>query len=302
MSDTTPASADQPPNPQDLLPDASEPHCARVYAYLIGTKDHFQADRDVANEVLSHRPQAGTAARANRTFGRRATIYAAQARGIRQFLDIGTGLPAPDATHEVAHHVRPGSHVVYVDNDPLVLAHARALLTPATAASGTCDYIDADLRDTPRLLTRARAVLDFTQPIAVWLLAVLHFLPDSDDPAAVIAELAAALAPGSLLAISHLTDDLDPGPVTDAVAAYNARMPSPIYPRSRDEVCRLFGELPLQWPGVVPVSQWRPFFHEAPGSRACDIYGGLAMVAPLGATLQSAAAGLEHAPDERAAS
>ncbi|MGH3403016.1 MAG: SAM-dependent methyltransferase [Streptosporangiaceae bacterium] len=287
----------------DLLPDASVPHCARVYAYLLGTKDHFQADRDVAREVMLYRPQAAAMARANRAFGRRATIYAAHARGIRQFLDIGTGLPAPDATHEVAHRARRGSRVVYVDNDPVVVAHARALLTPATTASGTCDCIDADVRDPVGLLDKAAAVLDLTRPVAVWLLAVLHFLPDSDDPAGVVAELAAALAPGSVLAISHLTDDLDPGSVTAAIASYNARMPSPVYPRCHDEVCGLFGELPLHWPGVVPVTRWRPSFQEAPGSRSCDIYGGLAVVPSAGATPQSGlTAGPEHAADERAAS
>ena len=287
----------------DALLDASVPHCARVYAYLLGTKDHFEADRDVAREMMRHRPQAAAAARANRAFGRRATIYAAQARGIGQFLDIGTGLPAPDATHQVAHQARRGSHVAYVDNDPVVMAHARALLTPGTAALGTCDYIAADVRDPAALLAKAAAVLDFTEPVAVWLLAVLHFLPDFDDPAGIVAALAAALAPGSLIAISHLTDDLAPGPVTAAIAAYNARMPSPVYPRSHDEVRGLFGGLPLQWPGVVPVTQWRPAFQEAPGSRTCDIYGGLAVIPPAGAQPQpGVATGPAPAADERAAS
>jgi SAM-dependent methyltransferase len=257
--------------------DAGVPHPARVYAYWLGTKDHYQADRETAEEVMRHRPQVRATARANRAFGRRVTCYAAQGRGIRQFLDIGAGLPAPDATHEIAQHAAPGCRAVYADNDPVVLAHARAHLTPASASAGSCGYISADVRDPAGLLDQAAGLLDFGQPVAVWLLAILHFVADEDDPARIVAKLARALAPGSLIAISHLTADSAPGPVAEAVAVFNARVPVQVYPRSIDQVTALFGKLPRQSPGVVPVARWRPAFQEAPG-EACDMYGGVAVV------------------------
>jgi len=258
---------------------AGVPHPARVYAYWLGGKDHYQADRDAAEEVLRHRPQVVAGARANRAFGRRITWYAANGCGIRQFLDIGTGLPAPGATHEIAQQAGRACRVVYADNDPLVLAHARALLTPAPGSGGTCDYVDADVRDPAGLLAWAGDVLDFDQPVAVWLLAVLHFVADADDPAGIVAGLAAALAPGSLIAISHLTADYAPGSVADGAAAYNAVVPVPVYPRGYARVAALFGGLPLQWPEILPVTRWRPSFQEAPGG-SCDLYGGLAVVMP----------------------
>ncbi|MGH3272901.1 MAG: SAM-dependent methyltransferase [Streptosporangiaceae bacterium] len=276
-----PADAPLPPGVQEESApyDAGVPHPARVYAYWLGTKDHCQVDRDAAEEVMRHRPQVRATAQANRAFGRRVTSYAAQGCGIRQFLDIGTGLPAPDATHEVAQHAAAGCRVVYADNDPVVLAHARAWLTPAAAASGTCGYIAADVRDPATLLEKAASILDFSQPAAVWLLAVLHFVADGDDPAGIVGELAAALAPRSLIAISHLTADSAPDAVVAAAAAFNARASVPVCPRSHGEVTALFGELPLVWPGVVPITQWWPPFREAPGGT-CDMYGGVAAVRP----------------------
>jgi SAM-dependent methyltransferase len=264
--------------PRTTAADLTAAHPARVYAYWLGGKDHYQADRKVAEEVMRHRPQVVAGARANRAFLRRVTWYAAHGCGIRQFLDIGTGLPTPGATHEIAQQAARGCRVAYVDNDPFVLTHARALLAPSPD-SGSCDYIDADVREPVGLLAKAAAVLDFTQPVAVWLLAVLHFVADADDPAGIVAELAAALAPGSLIAISHLTADYAPGPVADGTAAYNALVPVPVYPRSYAQVAALFGGLPLQRPDVVAVTRWRPSFQEAPGGH-CDIYGGLAAVPP----------------------
>jgi S-adenosyl methyltransferase len=240
--------------------DVGSPHPARVYAYWLGAKDHCQADRDTAEEVMRHRPQVRATAQANRAFGRRVTTYAAQSCGIRQFLDIGTGLPAPDATHEIAQHAAPGCRVVYADNDPVVLARARAHLAPTSSAAGSCGYISADVRDPAAMLERAAGLLDFSQPVAVWLLAVLHFVPDADDPVGIVTELAAALAPGSLVAITHLTADSAPCAVAEAVAAFNARVPVQVYPRNRDQVTALFGSLLPQWPGIMPVTQWRPAF------------------------------------------
>src|SRR5215470_14894155 len=159
--------------------DTSVAHPARVYAYWLGGKDHYEADRRAAEAVIRERPQVVAGARANRAFLARVVRFLAADCGIRQFLDIGTGLPAPGAVHQVAQRAAAETSVVYVDNDPVVLAHARALLTPAP--QGTCDYVDADLRDPARILAQAAQTLDFTQPVAVLLLAVLHFLPDTDD-------------------------------------------------------------------------------------------------------------------------
>ena len=203
--------------------DPSVPHPARVYAYWLGGKDHYPADRHAAEEVIRHRPQVVAGARANRAFLTRVVRYLAAECGIRQFLDIGTGLPAPNSTHEVAQAVAPDSRVVYVDNDPLVLVHARALLT--SAPQGACDYVEADVRNTAAVLAGARWTLDFTRPAAVLLLAVLHFIADADDPAGIVSALARQLAPGSFVVISHLTSDFAPGPVTAGVKAYNALVP-----------------------------------------------------------------------------
>src|SRR5262249_50465714 len=173
--------------------DPPVPHPARVYCYWLGGKDHSPADREAAEEVMRRRPQVVAGARANRAFLARVVRYLAGECGIRQFLDIGTGLPAPGATHEIAQAIAPDCRVVYVDNDPLVLAHARALLT--SSPPGACDHVDADLRDTPAVLSRASWALDFDQPAAVLLLAVLHFIAGADDPAGIIATLARQLAP-----------------------------------------------------------------------------------------------------------
>jgi len=222
--------------------DPSVPHAARVYDCWLGGKDHYPADRAVAEAVARYRPQAAASARANRAFGCRAVTYLTAGCGIRQFLDIGTGLPAPGATHQVAQAIDPSARAAYVDNDPLVLAYARALLT--STPQGRCGYIDADLRDTTGLLAQASATLDLTQPVAVLLLAVLHYLPDAGHPARIVRSLAAALAPGSYLAISHLTADLAPAEVTAAVHAYNGTVPAPVTPRSHAEVTALFTGLP----------------------------------------------------------
>jgi S-adenosyl methyltransferase len=250
-------------------------HAARVYGYWLGCKDHYPADRKAAEGVAAHRPQVVAGARANRAFLARAVRYLAGQRGVRQFLDIGPGLPAPDNTHEVAQAIAPDSRVVYVDNDPMVLAHARALLT--STREGVCEYLDGDVRDPEAILKAAAQTLDFTRPTAVILAAVLHFLADADDPAGVVATLAAALAPGSFVAISHLTADLAPEAVSSGVAAYNALVPAGITARSHAEVTGLLGGLPLVAPGVVPVSEWRPD-HAPSRSVSADVYAGLATV------------------------
>jgi SAM-dependent methyltransferase len=253
--------------------DASVPHPARVYGYWLGGKDHYPADREVAEAVIRRRPQVMAGARANRAFLARVVRYLAGECGIRQFLDIGTGLPAPNSTHQVAQAIAPDSRIVYVDNDPLVLVYARALLT--SGPQGSCDYIETDLRNTTAVLAGAARTLDLTRPVAVLLLAVLHFLADTDDPAAVVAALARRLAPGSFVVISHLTADFAPGPVAAGVEAYNTLVPTTLVPRSHAQVSALFGGLPLVPPGVVPITEWRP----ATVSRlphAADLYAGVA--------------------------
>jgi SAM-dependent methyltransferase len=252
-------------------------HPARVYGYWPGGKDHYPADRAAAQAVITHRPQAAAGARANRAFHVRAVRYLAAGCGIRQFLDIGTGLPGPAPTHEIAEEVAPDCAVAYADNDPLVLVYARALLT--ARPPGRCGYVAADLRDPATLLAQASATLDFTQPTAVLLLAVLHFLPATDDPAGTVAALARALAPGSYLAISHLTADFAPAQVTAAVGAHNAAVPTGVTARSHAEVTALFGGLPLVPPGVVPVTEWRPAAPAGP-APAADLYAGIARTPP----------------------
>jgi SAM-dependent methyltransferase len=255
-------------------PDPGVAHPARVYNYWLGGKDHYLADRAAGEEVARCRPQVVAGARANRAFLARAVRYLAGDCGIRHFLDIGTGLPAPASTHEVAQQVAPGCAVAYADNDPLVLVYARALLT--SNPQGRCGYVGADLRDPAALLAQASQTLDLAQPVAVLLLAVLHFLPDADGPAGIVATLARALAPGSYLVISHLTADFAPTAVAAAVTAYNAAVPAGVTPRSHAEVTALFGGLPLIPPGVVPVTEWRPTIPAGPGTPDADLYAGIA--------------------------
>jgi hypothetical protein len=243
-----------------------------VYNVWLGGKDGLAADRKAAAEVAACRPQVVAGARANRAFLARAVRYLAGPCGIRQFLDVGPGLPAPDATHTVAQAIAPQCRVVYVDNDPLVLAHARALLT--SRPEGCCEYVDADLRDPGTVIQEAARTLDFTQPAAVILVAILHFLTDADDPAGVVAALA---PPGSYVAISHLTADFAPEQVGAGVAAYNNLVPAGITARSHAQVTALFGGLPLVSPGVVPVTEWRPDHAPVRGVSA-DVYAGLATV------------------------
>jgi SAM-dependent methyltransferase len=217
-------------------------------------------------------------ARANRAFLARAVRYLARERGIGQFLDIGPGLPAPCNTHEVAQAIAPDSRVVYADNDPMVISHARALL--ASDPRGCWAFVEADLRDPAVILREARHTLDFTRPVAVLLVAVLHFVPDAEDPAGIVEELAETLAPGSCIAISHLTADFAPEQVTSGVAAYNSLVPAGITARSHAQVTALLGGLSLVPPGVVPVAEWRPVMGFRP--QPADMYAGLAVTGSRG--------------------
>jgi S-adenosyl methyltransferase len=237
--------------------DTTKAHQARVYNYLLGGKDNFAADRAAVEDVLKVWPNSFFTARANRAFLGRAVRYLAAEAGIRQFLDIGTGIPTAGNTHEVAQAIAPESRVVYVDYDPIVLAHARALLDSHEA--GATEYVDADLRDTGTVLTRAARLLDFTKPVAITMLAILHVIPDSDDPYAIVARLLDAVPPGSYLAISHGSSDLIDHETMRGIAdSWNSRAQQPLTWRSREQVTRFFAGTDLIEPGVVPVEEWRP--------------------------------------------
>jgi len=238
--------------------DISVAHQARMYDYMLGGKDNFAADRAAVEEWLKINPKMVFSARANRAFLGRAVRYLAGEAGIRQFLDIGTGIPTASNTHQVAQAIAPESRVVYVDNDPIVLSHARALLT--SHPSGTTDYIDADLRDTGTILSRATESLDFTKPVAVTLLAILHVIADSDDPDAIVATLMDPLPPGSYLAVSHAGWDLRSRDTRqDEVKDLAQRMvqQQPAF-RGREQVARFFAGTDLVEPGLVRVEEWRP--------------------------------------------
>ena len=236
--------------------DTSVAHIARVYNYWLGGKDNYAADRVAAEEVIAAYPTIHTSVRAQRAFLGRAVHYLVAEAGIRQFLDIGTGLPSANNTHEVAQREAPECRIVYVDKDPIVLAHARALLT--SSPQGATEYIDADLRDTAEILKQAAAILDFGKPLAVMLLGVLHCIPDADDPAALVAQLVAAVPSGSYLVISHPARDIHTSQVTTATDRMNPMMSEPVTLRTQDEVSRFFPGLDLVEPGLVQLHRWRP--------------------------------------------
>ena len=237
--------------------DTTVAHQARMYDYVLGGKDNFAADRAAVEAWLKVDPGAAFGSCANRAFLGRAVRYLAEQAGVRQFLDIGTGIPTAGNTHEVAQAIAPESRVVYVDYDPVVLAHARALLTSHEA--GVTEYVDADLRDTPAILRQAGQVLDFTRPVGVTLLAVLHAIPDSDDPYAIVARLMDAVPSGSYLAISHAGSDLFDREVLDGLEEITVQMVrlEPAF-RSREQVARFFDGTDLVQPGLVRVEEWRP--------------------------------------------
>jgi len=236
--------------------DTSIAHTARMYDYYLGGKDNYQVDRDAAEQVLTVFPQMLAIARENRAFLGRAVRYLA-ARGIRQFLDIGTGIPSPGNTAEVAHQVAPDARVVYVDNDPIVMTHASALLAEHDPGHTTVIY--GDLRDPQAILEdpHVRAVLDFDQPIAVLLVAVLHFIQDSEHPGEIVSQLMRAVPSGSFLALSHATADGESERAENAAATYeqaNAR----ITLRGKTQVAAFFNGLDPVEPGLVQLPWWRP--------------------------------------------
>ncbi|NYI06443.1 SAM-dependent methyltransferase [Allostreptomyces psammosilenae] len=237
--------------------DTSIAHPARVYDYWLGGKDNFASDREVAEKVIAALPEAKPFAQANRAFLGHAVRHVAE-RGIRQYLDIGPGLPTANNTHEVARSVVPDAQVVYVDNDPIVLTHARALLEQ-DASAGRTTVLPGDLRRPEEFLEapELRAALDFDQPVAVLMVAVLHFLADSDEPHRIVEGITRLLAPGSVVVISHATvDGMDPEVARQGLAGYRAT--APMVPRPKEEVARFFDGLEVLPPGIVRTHAWRP--------------------------------------------
>ena len=239
--------------------DTTVPVSARIWNYWLGGKDHYPVDKEAGDQFAQLYPGIFDEARASRYFIARVVRYLAGEAGIRQFLDIGTGLPSHDNTHEIAQRVAPDSRIVYVDNDPLVLAHARALLT--SNAAGSTDYIDADLNDPDALLRVARDKLDFSRPVAIMLMGVMAHIgnPEVDDDRAVqsiVGRLKAALPSGGYLAV-YDSSDVDSG-LNDALRKYNESGADPYRVRTRDQIARYFDGLELVEPGVVSIQHWRP--------------------------------------------
>ncbi len=233
----------------------SVPNVARIYDYLLGGKDNYQADRDAAGELRAVLPDLAAACRQNREFLRRAVAYLAGQEGIRQFVDIGSGLPAVTNTHEIAQAVRPGARVVYADNDPVVVAHGRAVLESSLNVA----VVDADLRRPGDIVggPLLAELVDFSEPVALLLVAVLHFIEDNQDPYGIVAMLRSVLVPGSFLVISHVTQDgVSGGEYAAGVSVYE-KASAPVVPRRYDQVRKFFDGMGLVDPGLVSISQWR---------------------------------------------
>ena len=266
-------------HPSDRI-DTSVAHPARRYNYWLGGKDNFQADRESGDAISARFPTIRTSALENRRFLQRAVRHLTREAGIRQFLDIGTGIPTADNTHEVAQRLAPESRVVYVDNDPIVLAHARALLT--SSPEGATAYIDADLRDPEKILRHPDLLrtIDLSQPVGLMLVAILHFVPDADDPYTVVRRLLAALPPGSYLAASHATHEyLPPDVAEEARAAARGGGPHGVINlRTLDEVTGFFEGLELVEPGLCSVAEWRAEGEPQPRPSVQEVsmYGGVA--------------------------
>ena len=251
------ANAGQAGNPLAQTADnPNVPNPARVYDALLGGKDNYAADRAVADKLAAAKPALRPNVRANRAYLGRVVRYLATEAGIRQFLDLGTGLPSLDNTHEVAQGAARDSRIVYVDNDPVVLAHARALLV--STPEGATAYLQADIRDPTAVLAEAAATLDFGQPVAIMLLGVLYMIPDADRPYDVVRDYLDAVVPGSYLAISHPASDVDAEAAAQAAREYDNSLPTTQTNRTRAQVTEFFDGLELLPPGIVQLNNWRP--------------------------------------------
>jgi hypothetical protein len=251
----------------------SVPHPARVYDYFLDGKDNFEADRIAGEAGIKAFPKTAESARASRAFLRRVVRFLTAEAGIRQFLDIGTGLPSGENVHQVAQSLAPDARIVYADNDPIVLAHAHALLKGNP--EGAVAYLDADVRDPEKILGAAARTLDFTKPVGLLLLGILHNVGDQYDPRGIVRKLVQAIPAGSYLAISHLTADIYPE-VADFAAALNERqLDAPLVLRDQAQVSGFFDGLELVEPGVVQISKWRPQT-EFESQAAAGLWGGVA--------------------------
>jgi O-methyltransferase involved in polyketide biosynthesis len=258
-------SLEWPPAPLDLR----TPAPARMYDYYLGGKDNFQVDRDAAEQVIRIYRDMPLMARENRRFLRRAVSYLVSTAGIRQFLDLGAGLPTQGNVHEIAHSIDRDVRVLYVDNDPMVVVHGRALL----ASEDTVTVAKGDLRNPEEILDTARDFLDLDQPVAVLMSAILHYLPDEADPWAIVARFREAIAPGSYLAVSHITADHNPEAAKAAEGVYRYTT-APMTFRSYDQVVRFFDGFELIEPGVTVKSLWHPHLPEGPPvGTAAELWG-----------------------------
>ena len=247
------------------------PNAARVVDFMYGGQNNFEADRRAARALVKTAPVVADIAPAARAFQRRVLRYLVAGAGIRQFLDIGTGLPLVGSTHELAQSLAPECRVVYVDNDPMVLAHARALLV--SAPGGEVGYVDAEVRDPDSIIAGARATLDFSRPVAVLLLFTLAYVGDDAEASGIVSSLMAAVPSGSYLALYHLAGDVDPD-LAEAASQWNTMMPAqPITLRSHAEVADLATGLDLVLPGLTPVTAWRPAADDPQFDRAVPVYG-----------------------------
>ncbi|MFC9999938.1 SAM-dependent methyltransferase [Nocardia sp. NPDC127526] len=257
--------------------DTTKPHPARRYDYWLGGKDNFPADRESADAVAEAFPTVRLAAVENRNFLRRVTGYLAREAGIRQFLDIGTGLPTAGNVHEIAQEIAPESRIVYVDNDPIVLLHARELLD--SAPQGATTYLDADLRDPRRILTHPDllATLDLTEPVALMLVAVMHFITDDQQPYEIVRTLCDALPSGSYLVMSHATNDYLEEEDVEKTDEANQRSGVPFQLRSGTEFAKFFAGFEFVPPGITAVTEWRPEEWRAhPRAAAVSMLGAVA--------------------------
>ncbi|MEU6523588.1 SAM-dependent methyltransferase [Streptomyces sp. NPDC046924] len=255
-------------------PDTSVAHNARVWNHWVGGEDAYEVDRRVGDHVASIIPVVRDIARADREFLGRAVTYLTGERGVRQFLDVGAGLPTADNTHQIAQRIAPDSRVVYVDNDPAVSAHARSLLTGGP--DGTTAYLDADVRDPDAVLERAAATLDFDRPVAVMMLGVLNFVLDTGEAREVVRRVMAAVPSGSFLVLTHPTSDAEVGGEDQipAMAFWNENATPPITARSAEDIAAFFQGLNLVEPGLVPCSRWRA---EADAAVVVPQYGAVAV-------------------------
>jgi S-adenosyl methyltransferase len=270
---------DVSPTPGDPAPpaaagiDTTVSHSARIWDYWLGGKDNYQVDREVGDRIEEMLPDIVRQAREDRLFLGRVVRYLAGEAGIRQFLDIGTGLPTADNTHQVAQRVAPESKIVYVDNDPLVLAHARALLT--SSPEGATDYIHADMHDPGTIIEGARQILDFGQPIAITMLGVLWHVMDNDEANAIVGQLMQAMPSGSYLALNHPTLEVTGEKMATAIQYWNQYGTPPGTHRTPDQLARFFDGMDLIEPGVVSITRWRPEATSSGEPEEIDQFGGV---------------------------